>query len=196
MSRPSFLEWASGPGGLYLHDRRTPTLAAWPPYHAAILEHLFPGGDDDAPLPYSRIVWSTPKKSAKSTLAAGLHLWFALHVDMPGEQYVLANDLEGARARVWRYVQASLARNPTLEPKIDWKSAGNTITLANGSTIRAIASDYRGEAGSNFSLATVDEPWGIVHESGVRLMTEFSPVPTRPFSTVFFTGYAGFEGQS
>ncbi|MCC7206096.1 MAG: hypothetical protein IT323_02245, partial [Anaerolineae bacterium] len=42
----------------------------------------------------------------------------------------------------------------------------------------------------------VDEPWGIVHESGVRLMTEFSPVPTRPFSTVFFTGYAGFEGQS
>ena len=196
VTRPSFLAWATAPGGLYLHDRRTPTLAGWGDYHAAILDHLFPGGDADAPLPYSRIVWSTPKKSAKSTLAAGLHLWFAQFVGVPTEQYALANDLEGARSRVWRYIAASLERNPLAEAKADWRISGNTIALANGSTIRAIASDYRGEAGSNFTLATVDEPWGIVYEGGMRLMTEFSPVPTRPHSTVFYTGYAGFEGQS
>lgn len=189
MSRLSFVTWAKK--HLYLHDKKR--IAVFTPYHIEILKHLFPGGDK--PLPYSRIVWSCPKKSAKSTLAAGVHLWFAQYIDSPGEQYVLANDLDGAKARVWRYILASLRLDST-SPKDHWKAAGSTITFQDGTTIRAIPSDYRGEAGSNFSLATVDEPWGIIHESGVRLMSEFSPTPTRMMSTVFYTGYAGFEGQS
>jgi phage terminase large subunit-like protein len=191
--RPSFLEWATGEHGLFLHDRRAPTLASWSPYQAAILDHLFPGGDEDSPLPYTRVIWSAPKKSAKSTLAAGLHLYFALYIDIPGEQYALANDLEGAKSRAWRYIVGSLAKNPRLVEKEDWRVSGNTISLSNGAIIRAIPSDYRGEAGANHSFVSVDEPWGILTESGVRLMTEFAPVPTRPHSTIFYTGYAGWN---
>lgn len=191
--RPDIIRWATSPGGFYLYDKQKPTLATWQPYQAAILRHLFPPGD--GVLPYSRILWSEPKKSGKTELAAMVHLYFALFADVPGEQYVIANDFEGARSRTWRYILGSLEKNPLLKAG-DYTTIGSEMRLSNGSTIRAIATDYRGEAGSNHSLATVDEPWGIVHEGGLRLMTEFGPVPTRPNSTVLFTGYQGFVGQS
>jgi hypothetical protein len=191
--RPDFISWATSKGGIYLHDKKKPTLATWQPYQKDILRHIFPGGEGQ--LPYSRIIWSEVKKSGKTELAYGVHLWFGLFVDVPGEQYVLANDFEGAKSRVWRSIIGGLEKNPVI-PKKDWRQVGSEIILSNGTTIKAIASDYRGEAGSNHSLATVDEPWGVVHENALRLMTEFSPVPTRENSTIFYTGYQGFEGQS
>lgn len=191
--RPSFIQWAMSRGGVYLHDKAKPTLATWQPYQIDILNHVFPGGDQN--LPYSRILWSDVKKAGKSELAYGVQLWFALFVDVPGEQYVLANDFEGARSRVFRALTEGLEKNPMIREG-DWKQTGSELRFSNGSTIKAIASDYRGEAGSNHSLASVDEPWGIIHENALRLMTEFGPVPTRPNSTIFYTGYQGFEGQS
>lgn len=192
--RLDFVRWAKSRGGLYLHDKKKPTLAEFQPYQERILGHCFPGGDE--PLPYSRVIWSEPKKTGKTELAAGLHVWFAFFVETPGEQYALANDFDGAKSRVWRYIRGSLERNPGYRMGEDWWTNGDEILFANGSTIRAIASDYRGDAGANLSFATVDEPWGIIRESSVRLMTEFSPVPTRPSSCVFYTGYQGFEGES
>ena len=191
MDRPDFIEWATSEAGLYLHDKQKPTLASWQPYQIDILRHIFPAGS--GVLPYSRIIWSDVKKSGKTELAAGVHIYFALFVDIPGEQYVLANDFEGAQSRVWQSISGSLEKNPHLKDK--WSVTGSKITL-NGGTIKAIAADYRGEAGSNHSLATVDEPWGNVHDAGEKLTTELVPVHTRPNSTIFFTGYQGFEGQS
>jgi phage terminase large subunit-like protein len=190
---PSFYDWATSPGGVYLHDKKA-TLATWQPYQIDIFNHIFPGGE--ARLPYSRILWSDVKKSGKTELAYGVHGWFGLFRDVPGEQYVLANDYEGAKSRVFNAILGGLRQNPLLKEDTDWWITGNQINLSVGTTIKAIASDYRGEAGSNHSLATVDEPWGIVHANALRLMTEFGPVPTRPNSTIFYTGYQGFEGQS
>lgn len=194
--RPDFISWAVSKGGLYLYDKQKPTLATWQPYQADILRHVFPAGEGQ--LPYSRVLWSEPKKSGKTELAAAVHLYFALFVDIPGEQYVVANDFEGARSRTWRYITGSLGKAQevgVLRPG-DWTTVGSEIQLSNGTTIKAIATDYRGEAGSNHSLATIDEPWGIIHDAGIRLMTEFGPVPTRENSTIFYTGYQGFIGQS
>lgn len=196
--RPDFMQWATSRGGMYLHDKQKPTLATWQPYQSDILRHIFPAGTGR--LPYARVIWSDVKKSGKTELAAAVQLYFGLFVDVPGEQYVLANDFEGARGRVWRYIEGSLERNPLFAGKVtgkdDWRVVGNEIKLGNGTTIKAIASDYKGEAGANLSLATVDEPWGIMSEGAARLMTEFSPVPTRENSMVFYTGYQGWEGQS
>lgn len=194
MSRPDFITWATSKGGVYLHDKQKPTLATWQPYQVDILRHVFPAGDQR--LPYSRILWSDVKKSGKTELSYGVHLWFGLFVDVPGEQYVLANDFEGAKSRVWRALEEGLKKNPLLKENKDWRVIGSQISITNGTTIKAIATDYRGEAGSNHSLATVDEPWGVIHDSGLKLMTEFGPVPTRENSTIFYTGYQGFEGQS
>lgn len=188
--RPSFLEWATSLGGMYLHDK--PHLASFPPYQREILDHLFPRSAEGAPLPYSRIVWSCPKKSAKSTLAAALHLYFGLFIETPGEQYVLANDLDGGLNRVFRYLLHSLARNPKLTYGVDWQATRESVTLSNRTLIRAIPADLRGEAGGNQSFVSIDEPWGIIHEDGVRLATEFGPVPTRETSVVFYTGYQGW----
>lgn len=193
MNRPDFVRWITSPGGLYLYDKQKPTLATWLDYQCDIFRHIFPEGNGQ--LPYSRIIWSEPKKSGKTEIDAAVHLYFGFFVDVPGEQYVLANDYEGAKARVWKYIIGSLEKNPVIK-KEDWGVVGSEIWLSNGTTIRAIASDYRGEAGSNHSIATVDEPWGIVHGNSLRLMTEFSPVPTRENSTIFYTGYQGFEGES
>lgn len=194
MSRPSFVKWATSKGGLYIHDKKKPTLATLIPDYVDILNHVFPGGT--MRLPYSRVLWSSVKKDGKTELAYGVQVWFALFVDVPGEQYVLANDFEGARARVFRAITDGLEKNPYIKKGVDWRIVGSEIRYSNSTTIKAIASDYRGEAGSNHSLATVDEPWGIVHENSLRLMTEFGPVPTRENSTIFYTGYQGFEGQS
>lgn len=192
--RPDFISWATSPAGMYLYDKQKPTLATWQPYQVDILRHLFPAGEGR--LPYSQILWSEIKKAGKTELAAAVHLYFALFVDVPGEQYVLANDFMGAKSRTWQYIAGSLERNPYLKKDQDWSIVGSEIMLKNGSTIKAIPTDYRGEAGSNHSLATIDEPWGIMHKDGERLMTEFEPVPTREQSTTMYTGYQGFEGQS
>lgn len=191
--RPSFIQWATSKGGLYLHDKVKPTLAQWQPYQVDILNHIFPAGE--GPLPYNRICWSDVKKSGKSELASGVHIYFALFVDVPGEQYALSNDYDGAKSRIWRAIVGSLEKNPVIKDT-EWRVVGSEIIFRNGSSIKAIANDYRGEAGGNQSFVTVDEPWGIVHEGGLRLMTEFTPVPTRENSTIFYTGYQGFEDVS
>jgi phage terminase large subunit-like protein len=198
LKRPDIGKWLKSKAGLYLYDRQKPTLATWQTYQLSILRHLFPEGDK--PLPYSRILWSEPKKSGKTELAAAVHLFFGLFVDVPGEQMVIANDLMGAKSRTWQYVLGSLQKAAQIEgsgigPR-DFQEVGTAIKLKNGTIIKAIPSDFRGEAGSNHSLATIDEPWGIVHDYQEKLMTEFGPVPTRVNSTIFFTGYQGFIGQS
>ncbi len=196
MKKPSFIQWATSKAGMYLHDKKKPTLATWDEYELAILDYLFPAGDTEDILPHNRIIWSRVKKSGKSELAAALHIYFALFIDVPGEQYVLANDYEGAKSRVFKSIIGSLEKNPSIKDD-QWRQVASEIVFTRlGSTIKAIAADYRGEAGSNHSFVSVDEPWGIIHEGGMRLMTEFSPVPTRPNSTIVYTGYQGFEGQS
>jgi phage terminase large subunit-like protein len=101
----------------------------------------------DGSLPYAELVFSCPKKSGKSTMAA----WLVLYVIVAlagqyGEAFVVANDFEQARSRVFeacvRIVKASpLLRNSVriTADKITFRSTGGSIT--------AIASDYAGAAG-------------------------------------------------
>lgn len=193
--RPDFITWALSKGGIYLPDKLKPTLATWQPYQIDILRYLFPAGDGQ--LRFSRIIWSEPKKSGKTLLAAALHLYFGLFVDVPGEQYVLANDLEGASDRTWQAIKRSLDRasqvtNPVIRDG-DYRVVGTQIHLKNGTIIKALANDYKGGAGGNQSLATIDEVWGFTRPNDLGLLTEFAPVPTRENSTAFYTGYQGYE---
>ena len=73
----------------------------------------------------------------------------------------------------------------------------NKITFTStGSSITAIATDYRGAAGSNPTITAFDELWGVTSESGQRLWDEMVPVPTRKISARLTTTYAGFTGES
>lgn len=195
--RPSFIDWATSKGGLYLPDKRTPTLATWQPHQVDILNHLFPEGDGR--LPYSEIMWSEPKKSGKTEVASGVQEYFAWFVETPGEQYVLANDLEGASDRTFQAIKRSLEHASNVPGsgirEKDWRLVGTKLVLKNNTEIKALANDYKGGAGGNQSLASVDEVWGFTAEKDLGLLTEFAPVPTRENSVAFYTGYQGYEGD-
>lgn len=187
------MQWALSPIGAYLPDKpRTPTQATWQPYQADILNHLFPAGD--GPLPYSSIYWSETKKSGKTLLAAALQLYFAFFVEIPGEQYCLANSLLGASDRTFASIQNMLdaaTRQGAIKSK-DWRVVGTEIHFSNGARIKALPNSFKTGAGGNPSLSTIDEVWGFnATPEDLGLLAEFEPVPTREISVSFYTGYQG-----
>lgn len=144
---------------------------------------------------YQTIIYSCPKKSGKTTIAALIALWYALTQEPPNEIYTCANDFEQSKSRVFATICKAINLNPYLREAT--KITGNTILFkSTGTTIIALASDYSGAAGSNHGLTLWDELWGYVSESSHRLWDELTPVPTRRNSIRFITTYAGFEGES
>ena len=75
-------------------------------------------------------------------------------------------------------------------------TANKIVFTSTGSSITAIATDYRGAAGSNPTITVFDELWGVTSENGQRLWDELVPVPTRRISIRLTVTYAGFESES
>jgi phage terminase large subunit-like protein len=163
------------------------------PHQRAILHQAFTF-DHDGRLPYDTIIYSCPKKSGKTTINAVVTLWWAFSQEPPNELLVIANDFEQAAGRVFKALAGLLQHNPALGRSA--KITTRQITLSSGTTVRVLASEYAGAAGSNHGLTSWDELWGYVSESSRRLYEELSPVPTRRNSIRFITTYAGWEGES
>lgn len=145
-------------------------------------------------LKYSIVVWSDIKKSAKSTLAAAVNLYRAMHSDF-GEQYIIANDLKQADSRVAHYLRRAIQISPELRNKC--KMAGYRIQVPNGSYIEAIPIDPSGEAGSNADMLTWSELWGANEEAKSRMFAEMTLSPTKHGqSQRWVESYAGFAGES
>lgn len=164
------------------------------PHQRAILEEAF-GFDADGQLKYKTIVYSAIKKSGKTAINALVCLWWAHCLDQnPDEIICAANDLEQSSSRVFDAAKGFIERNPALKAEAD--ITRNLIRLSNGTTLKAIPSDYAGEAGANQGLASFDELWGFMSERSRRLYEELTPVPTRKNSIRFISTYAGWEGES
>lgn len=162
------------------------------PYQREILRAAF-RFDRQGYLRYRTILLSMPKKSGKTTLNAVLTLWWGMMIEAPNELYILANDEEQAKGRVYSAVVQLLQRNaidPTTKVQTD------NITLSNGTTIQVLSSDYTSSAGSNMGLSSWDELWGYTSEKSQRLYEEMVPVLTRKNSVRLITSYAGVEGES
>lgn len=176
----------------YLPETRKPiTLAT---HQKRILRDIFvpnPSGH----FPYQTIVYSAPKKSGKSTIAALVCLWFALTQEPPNELFCIANDLEQAQGRVFKTLTQATSLNPYLKQAATVKQK-EIIFNSTGTTITALASEYAGAAGSNHGLTCWDELWGYTSENSRRLYDELTPVPTRKNSLRLITTYAGWEGES
>ena len=148
--------------------------------------------DGQGRLIYQTIVYSAPKKSGKTEIAALLTLYWALFLCKSyGEIYCCANDLEQAQSRVFNAVVKAVEANPNAEAHITQRG----IVFPNGTKIIALASDYRGAAGANQDLSVFDELWAFSSESARRLYEEMTPVPTKE-STRLITTYAGFLNES
>jgi phage terminase large subunit-like protein len=145
-------------------------------------------------LPCQTFLYACPKKSGKTFINALVVLWWAFTQEAPNVILVVANDLEQAQSRVFATIAGLIRHNPVLRDSATVQA--KLITLETGTTIRAIASDYAGAAGSDHGLVSFDELWGYTSEAARRLWEELTPVPTRNNSVRFITTYAGFEGES
>jgi phage terminase large subunit-like protein len=163
-------------------------------YQRRVLKLMFVF-DEDGKLSIDEALWSEPKKSGKTSMAAILGLWWADCHEAPNEILVVANDLEQATSRAFATMCQLLQRNPELGQRA--KRASNTsIKFTTGTTIKAIASEYAGAAGSNHGLTIWDEIWAATSENYRRLWDELTPIPTRLNSIRLVFSYAGFEGES
>jgi len=139
------------------------------------------------------LLWSEPKKSGKTFLAALLLLWWGF-TNALTEIIVCANDLEQSQGRVFKTAADLCRHNPELGRSATVRAS--EIELSNGTMITAIASDYRGAAGSRHSLVVFDEIWGFDSERAQRLYEELTPPPTEPSAWILIVSYAGIEGES
>ena len=148
----------------------------------------------DGTLKYSIVLWSDIKKSAKSTLAAAVNLYRALHTEW-SEAYIIANDLKQADSRVAHYLRRAIQISPELRHKC--KVSGYRIVVPSGSFIEAIPIDPSGEAGSNADMLTWSELWGANEEAKSRMFAEMTLSPTKHGqSQRWVESYAGFAGES
>jgi phage terminase large subunit-like protein len=142
------------------------------------------------------MVFSAPKKSGKTALAAMAALYVATIIGGPwAEIYALANDLDQATSRVFEACKRMVLASPFL--KTSTKITANRIEFkSTGSFILACASDYAGFAGGNPSLTIFDELWAYISESARRLFDESAPSPTRKVSGRLTVSYAGYQAES
>src|SRR5208282_686391 len=147
-------------------------------------------------LKFPEMIFSTPKKSGKTTLAAMIVIYVIVCLGGPfAEAYCIANDFDQAQGRVFQAIVRVLQASPLLRDAV--KILANRIEFrSTGATITAIASEYRGAAGANPTITVFDELWGYISESARRLWDEMVPVPTRKVSLRLTVTYAGYLGES
>ncbi len=145
---------------------------------------------------FPELLFSAPKKSGKTALAAMVTIYVIICLGGPyAEAYCVANDFEQASSRVFQAIARIIEKSPLLCDSA--KITANKIQfVSTGATITALASDYAGAAGSNPTLTVFDELWGYTSERAQRLWDEMVPVPTRKVSVRLTVTYAGFEGES
>jgi phage terminase large subunit-like protein len=150
----------------------------------------------DGCLPFPELVYSAPKKSGKSAFAAMCCLYTILLLGGPfAESFCLASDEEQAQGRVYQAIGRIIEASPLLRDSA--KITANVISFpSTGATITALASDYKGAAGSNPTLSVFDELWTYVSEASHRLWDEQIPPPTRKVAARLTVTYAGYEGES
>ncbi len=150
----------------------------------------------DGRLRFPEMVFSAPKKSGKTALAAMLAIYVAVVVGgRYAEIYCLSNDFEQSVGRVFEACRRIIEASPVLT-SIAKVTASRIEFLSTGSFIQACASDYSGFAGSNPALCIFDELWGYVSEASTRLWDEAVPSPTRKVSGRLTVTYSGFSGES
>ena len=145
---------------------------------------------------WKNLLYSTIKKSGKTTMAAVYQRWAAEMWGDYGEIYHMGNKQDQAKARAFKLTRYSIEQAPK-NIRNDWDIQTTVMThIPTGSFIQALPVNASGEAGGNQRLTTWTEFHGYVHEENNRMWSELQPVPTQLLSQRFVESYAGYEGES
>jgi phage terminase large subunit-like protein len=141
---------------------------------------------------YSIRLWSEVKKSGKTFLAAVIAVWEAI-TNADAEVVCCANDEEQALSRVFQTCCQLIKYNAELSASATVQAS--QIKFTNGSVIRAVSSDYKGQAGGRQRLTIFDELWAYDSERATRLFEEMTPPPTEEGAYLLIVSYAGFTSE-
>lgn len=183
---PDFLEQhvydPEGGGLLRLHDE-----------HRLALRHLSQL-DPSGSFRFQDWIFSAPKKSGKTTIAAGVVLWWAWQI-ANGQCYVIGNDLKQADSRMFRVIEYAVTHHPQMRHHAD--IVRYKIKLSNGTVIEALPLDPTGEAGMNPTVIAWTEAWGAKGGKAELMWTEAALSPTRAGKSFrLVESYAGHSGES
>jgi phage terminase large subunit-like protein len=145
---------------------------------------------------YPEQVFSGPKKSGKTALAAMIAI-YAVRVlgGRYAEGYCIANDFEQATGRVFQAAARIVEASPMLAADAIVTQSKITF-VSTGGVIIPLGSDYASAAGANPTITVFDELWAYTSERSHRLWDEMVPPPTRKIACRLTVTYAGFEGES
>lgn len=190
---PDIVEWAES--YFYIIETRQPIVLL--PHQRDILR-IFTEQKPDGRFKWTTLMYSTIKKSGKTTISALYARWAAECWGEFQEIYNLGNKLQQAQGRAFRKITQSLTMLTTpLEQRDKWDIQKTLLTYKpNGSFIQALPISDKGEAGGNPSLTVWTELWGFEHEDARRFWDELQPVATRQLSQRFIDTYAGYTGES
>jgi phage terminase large subunit-like protein len=164
------------------------------PAERDFLEHAFKTGPDGRLL-YPELVYSAPKKSGKTTLAAIIAITMTLLYGGRGssEAIFAANDYEQSRTRCFEQVRKIIEASPLLVNEANITQS--KITLGQAS-FYAIPADFASAAGAiNQVIAVFDELWAFSSERARRLFEELIWVPNKQISCRLTVSYAGFSNE-
>ncbi|MFA7386073.1 MAG: terminase TerL endonuclease subunit [Thiohalobacteraceae bacterium] len=191
---PDICEWAEGERGFYIAETRRPIVLE--PHQRTVLRLMTQQHPVSGRFRFTTGMWSTIKKSGKTTISALYSRWAAETWGAFQEIYNLGNKLPQAQGRAFKKVKQSILLAPPAVRE-QWDITATRMThLPSGSEIVALPINDEGEAGSNPSLTVWTELWGYQYEVALRMWDELQPVATRPLSQRFIDTYAGYEGES
>lgn len=178
-----------------LRDPESGAPFALYPEEAAFVRRAFTPTSDGR-LPYRELLFSAPKKSGKTTLAAMCVLYVIVCLGGGyAEALCAANDFEQASSRVFAGIVRIIGASPLLRGIVKI-TANQVLFKSTGATILALASDYAGAAGANPTIIVFDELWGYMSERARRLFDELVVSPARKISVRLTVTTAGFGGES
>lgn len=169
-----------GPGPIRLADHQRRIMRA-------ALER-----DGEGRFRWTTVLWSCPKKSGKTRIAAVVAAWLATTSGKYAEVYCLANDGKQSADRVLAAVKKANELG-----RLGWRDKMTRVELPGGAFIEAVPVDPSGEAGANPTASIWSEMWGFRLSAKEQLWSEFTISPTRFGRAIrWVESYAGYAGES
>lgn len=147
---------------------------------------------------YNTILWSWPKKSAKSSVIAAVADYTA-DSRMNASIKLVANDLKQADSRVGYYLRESIliGQRHGGRKGITVTPSGYKVTYPNGARVECVPIDPSGEAGGNDDMIVYSELWGWKSKAHQRMWSEMTLSPNKwGNSQRWIDTYAGITGES
>ena len=157
-----------------------------------ILRPVFYDLNPDGTRKYSLALIGMPKKNGKSTLVAGIGVWFCFASEPHGEIIVAANNLDQASLIIYDKIRTAIRDNPNLAASAKLLK-GKIAMNSTGTVCRPIAAKYETAAGVNPTLVLFDELWGFPDRKFYDELTT-SPARKNPLSII--VTYAGYDKKS